>query len=586
MPDFSIAIALLKKPIEEVFALATGAIKERIGVFRANSKMQGLHKRLWESQRVKTIWHTDRPLSLSSFFHPVSIINESTNPKGEKLNSLDDLKNNHNVIFGTVGQGKSILLRYLLGKEIRSGTRIPILIELRNIGTQSLESYLCERFSLLLNIEKSDDIFNFFASNGKITFLLDGFDEIDADNVQKIMHDIEELSFKYNSCRIVVTSRPDSDCRHLTSFYVNKITPLSADELPAFYKRITRDQEFTDRLLAAIRVSPLKIRDLVNTPLLATLLAISYRAAHKIPLDFAEFYDELFQILLVRHDGVKLGWRRQRKTKLNDREIQQVFEAFCFATRKRQALSFEKPLAYEISTQSLSECKITADPQGFLEDIKRITCLLVDEGKKFNFVHASVQEFFASRYIKTRAEPVAQKFYEQLVNGKWISWQEELIFLFQIDSHRATKYFKIPDIRNTLKDILGTKTSADKEVVEKYLKGMTVVKNMREGGQTPQYSVKRERNLHTYQYMNLDSKVFNILFSLQNTALKSWNIGFVEDTNCTKRTYYQIAEDRGGDTLNKIQEMLIKAITSIKEELSKEIQAVSNEEAVTDFNKL
>ncbi|WP_416637303.1 NACHT domain-containing protein [Pseudomonas sp. OHS18] len=339
MPDFSAAIALLKKPLDDVYSFTKDEVKAKLAIVRTAAKMKQLHKKLYETQRVKTIWHIDRPSSLSSFFHPVSIVTHNLSVIGPfRLNSLEVFEGNHNIIFGTVGQGKSILLRYLLGREIKSGVRIPVFLELRNLGDKKIADALTEKFSSVLGIASDYDVFSSFADRGKVSFLLDGFDEVDPFNVARTLTEIEELSYKYQDCKIVLTSRPDSECRHLTSFYSNKIQPLDIDSLQAFYKKITRDPEFSARLHAAIKTSPTKIRELVTTPLLATLLAISYRNVQKIPLDFAEFYDDLFQILLVRHDVSKLGWRRSRKSKLDDRQVQQVFEAFCFATRRKNLL--------------------------------------------------------------------------------------------------------------------------------------------------------------------------------------------------------------------------------------------------------
>jgi hypothetical protein len=586
MPDFSIAIAMLKKPIEELYTVASGAVKDKIAGIKTASKMQNLHKRLWESQRVKTIWHTERPMSLGSLFYPVNVIRQDNGQLIEsRFTSLSDLPENHNIIFGTVGQGKSILLKFLLGKEIKSGTRIPVFCELRNVGEQSLETYLAERFAILLGTSNDQMLFDTFASNGKISFFLDGFDEIEPANIQKLMQEIEDLAFKYAACRILLSSRPDSECRHLTSFHTNRIAQLSSSDLEPFYKKITRDQEFTNRLVAAVKASPLKIRELVNTPLLATLLAISYRAAHKIPLDFAEFYEELFQILLVRHDGAKLGWRRYRKTKLNDREIQQAFEAFCFATRKKQLVSIEKEAAYQYASESLSECQLTADPTHFLEDIKKITCLLTDEGKKFNFVHASVQEFFAARYIKTRAETVAQKFYQQLVNGKWAEWQEEILFLQQIDTHRASKYFKIPDLDRTLRDIKKSRIEINSLVIEDYLNGLSVRKTIREGKEVPSFIVVRKRAIHTYHYANIDARAFSILFA-QGIQAKAWNVGFIADPQCESRTYLELAKDREGSVLENLTTAIAGTINSLVSDYENLKSIVKTEETVTQFMDL
>ena len=337
MPDFSAAIALLKKPIEDAYNGASGAIRAKIAGVRAAKKMSALHNRLWQIQKVKTIWNPDRALSLGTIYHPVDVtIAREGFSVVKRVNSSSDLLTSHCIIYGTAGQGKSILMKYLVGKEIRSGDTIPLLCELRNVSN-SLEEHLVEKFCLLLDVKQEQSVFDLFASRGKVAFLLDGFDEVDQGNVQSILLQIDSLSFKYPSARIIVTSRPNSECRTLVGFSSANIRPLGQQDLLPFFKKITRDADFSRRLVESIAASPIGIRELVTTPLLATLLAISYRAAHKIPIEFSEFYEELFQVLLVRHDTSKMGWRRKRQSGLTDRQVQQIFEAFCFAVRRKKA---------------------------------------------------------------------------------------------------------------------------------------------------------------------------------------------------------------------------------------------------------
>ena len=473
----------------------------------------------------------------------------------------------------------------MLGKEIKSGTRIPVLAELRNIENQTLEEYLCTRFCLLLGIQNDSEIFEGFATQGKISFFLDGFDEIDPNIVQRVTQQIEDLSYKFGKCRIVVTSRPDSECRHLTKFTSLKIRPLSEADLEPFYKKITRDAEFTSRLLAAVRVSPIKIKELVTTPLLATLLAISYRAAQRIPLDFSEFYEELFQILLIRHDASKLGWRRQRKTKLNDKEIEQIFEAFCFATRKNKTASIDREIAIDLARESISECQFQVDPQHFIEDIKKITCLMLDEGKRISFVHISVQEFFASRYIKTRPEPVAATFYKQLAAGKWKEWPEEILFLRQIDTHRATKYFLIPDIESTLSDVFGSDEAFSDKSFIRYLEGLNVSrKNVdRDGIVERQFSVRRSRKTDTQHYRHLDSLAYDSLFSREYPNSRNWTSGFNEDPSSSIRSYHQIAMDRGSIVVDTLRTSITNAVKSLVTDRDNWKNALSHAEVHRSF---
>lgn len=587
MPNYALAIAFLKKPIEDVYSAATGVLREKIALIRTSAKVKGLHKKLYESQRVKTIWNTDRALSLTSFYYPVSIHNSSCKTR---LTSLDDLPDNHNVIFGTVGQGKSILLRYLLGKEIKSGIRIPVLAELRNIESETLEDFLCTRFCLLLGIDCDLAIFSTFAKAGKISFFLDGFDEIDPSGIQRLNQQIEDLSYKYEACRIILTSRPDAECRHLTRFVSHNIFPITEEDLEPFYRKITRgDQDFTSRLMAAIRVSPIKMKELVTTPLLATLLAVSYQAAQRIPLDFSEFYEALFQILLVRHDASKKGWRRQRRTKLSDREIQQVFEAFSFAARKRKAISFDRDVAYELAKESLSETKYSTDPQLFIDDIRKITCLLQDDGKKISFVHQSIQEYFASRYIKSLPESVAANFYKSLADGKWSSWGEEIIFLREIDSHRATKYFLLPDIKKTINHLFEGGPVFDDNALFRYLQGVCVARNTtsREGKEEIAYYVKRIRVVDTQHYRQLDSVAYDALFSAgKYLQAKSWMHGFIINPSSITRSYLDIANDRGEEVLAELRSRLTNTVSQLIRDHSQWAGTVSHAEVPRAFTDI
>lgn len=589
MPDFSPAIALLRKPIEDLYSTTTGIIQQKIAVLRTTARMKQLHKKLYETQKVKTIWNTDRPISLNAFFYPVSIKRmEQSQETTIKLNSLNDLKGNHNIIFGTVGQGKSILLRYLLGKEIKSGTRIPILLELRNVETSTLIDALIEKFSTIIGTSIDLNLFNSFAESGKISFLLDGFDEVDPNKVQKIMTEIDELSYRYEKCRIILSSRPDSDCKHLTKFQTNKINALNEADLHGFYKKITKDEAFSTRICATINKSPTKIRGLITTPLLATLLAISYRTVQKIPLDFSEFYDEIFQILLIRHDASKLGWRRIRKSKLDDRQIQQIFEAFCFATRRRKLTSLDRETAYQLVADSIAETDITSEPQHFIDDIKKITCLLIDEAKKISFVHASVQEFFASRYIKTRTDLVAKRFYKQILDNKWENWTEELQFLMQIDSYRAQKHFFLPDIQLTLEHLIKDDTENATSSIEKYLNGLTIVKSIknRDGKTVENFYVNNLREFNSYHYKNIDSRIFNFMFVNNEHALYNWRKSFELNKDSTERTYLEIAYDRGGSFKEKLFELINSIIIEHKKTEESMKKSITKQEVKSNFMDL
>ncbi|MBS0428489.1 MAG: NACHT domain-containing protein [Proteobacteria bacterium] len=393
MPDISIAIGLLKKPLESIFTLATGKAKDEIARLKAESHLKTIYQKLNATQKIKTIWDVDRARSLSSFYYPAKI--RTKNGTRQQLASLDELPNNAVVLSGTVGQGKSILLRYLLGKEMRSGTRIPLFIELRKVPLAGLDSYLRQMFNELLEINNHPEIFELFAASGKVSFLLDGFDEIDPDRAPDLMTAIEHLATRFPHTRIVVTSRPSSGIETSPMFDVVHIAQLVESDFAGFFSKIlSRDRQLAEMITAALLQSN-SVRAVASTPLLATLLTIVYRSTQRIPNDFSEFYDQLFQILLVRHDRSK-AYSRRRKTKLGDREMQQAFEAFCYKVHTSGKTVIPKVKALEFSKSAIAARELTCHEDDFLDDVIRVTCLVQEEGANIEFLHQSVREFYAA----------------------------------------------------------------------------------------------------------------------------------------------------------------------------------------------
>lgn len=94
-----------------------------------------LAQRIRAIDEVKTIWSPEKEASLSSFYYPSKLIIEG---KPKLATRLFDLDGKNAVIEGTVGQGKSILLRNLAIEEILSNDakKLPVFIELRSLSTK------------------------------------------------------------------------------------------------------------------------------------------------------------------------------------------------------------------------------------------------------------------------------------------------------------------------------------------------------------------------------------------------------------------------------------------------------------------
>ena len=588
MPDISGALKLLVKPIEDIAKLYSDECGEQLAKLRAENNLKQLYAKLNITQKVKTIWNVDRPVAISSFYYPAKII---VSPRKKQIvERLDDIEGNAIVLQGIIGQGKSILLRFLLGKEIRSGQRVPLFVELRHAKAENLEKYIHDQFNELLGTTLHPRMFDIFAQEGKISLLLDGFDEVENDNISLMVQSIEKLAQRYPKARIIVTSRPNSGIESSAYFTIKKIAPLAADDYWGFFRKVLQhDDILASRLYHAVIAPNSQIRNLVSTPLLATLLTIVYRVNQKIPSDFSDFYDELFQILLVRHDRAKPGYERRRKTKLSDRELQQAFEAYCYKLKARQIISISRTKALEIASASIRALNLESDEGHFLNDIVKITCLLQEEGGQIEFLHQSIQEFFAAKYISSRPQEVASKFYTlNLDEINRQSWEQVLVYLLQIDQYRSSEYFYIPVLRNTLTHLESLECPAPAERLRELISdkvGVTQSISMSDGSVEAQYKVSRLDSAQLYGIRDLLASIFQMLFNKPHSYKKKrWISCFDRITDQQFLSYTDIAVQCG--EIDSLDRHLRDRITELRSSLEFHKNRIKTLDMSADFMEL
>jgi hypothetical protein len=80
-------------------------------------------------EQVKTIWQREKKVKLSKFYYPAKVSFDTGITK--TASTLKDIPQTGGVVIqGTVGQGRSVLLRYLCIQELSSHAsgRIPVFL--------------------------------------------------------------------------------------------------------------------------------------------------------------------------------------------------------------------------------------------------------------------------------------------------------------------------------------------------------------------------------------------------------------------------------------------------------------------------
>ncbi|WP_150130839.1 NACHT domain-containing NTPase [Janthinobacterium sp. LM6] len=439
----------------ELVKNSKGGINNAFEKWKANGFAKKLAKKLITADKVKTIWSKDRENSLLSIYYPSKILDDSGLP--QTVESLGDFSSGNFVIEGIVGQGKSIFIRYLYLQELAgngSGT-LPIFVELRTL-TQKRDLMVHINDAIeKLDINSNIDVFDYLARSGKITLLLDGFDEVNTTLVSDAIERLEFISEKYNDLKIIITSRPSSEIQKSRLFKTVNLARLEDNDQRGFLKKLNLSREKIAEILSAISENSQDIAELITTPLMLTLLVMVYESEKEIPSEVPEFFSKLFTTVFTQHDKLKAGFVREHHSGISERKLQHLFEAFCFSVASAgmgRSLTSEKfNEAFEIAKKYSNG--ITCEEESFKKDIVKVSCLMLEDGyNMLTFLHKSISEYFAAAYVSRLSEGTAEKFYGRVLKSH-LEWSEILRYLEKIDAYKFSKFHTLPSIESFFNSI-------------------------------------------------------------------------------------------------------------------------------------
>jgi len=418
-------------------------------LFDDGRQLKRAYSALKKEQEICTIMHSQSPQKLNTFFYVPKVVYR--NNKSEAIEPMSIISSDGEVgsgvlVSGRLGQGKSMLLRYLQFLELNSGSTIPIFMDLQKIKSGGFIFESAKDKMNSLGFECSTKLFDFLFSRGYITLFLDGYDEIQFDKRDSFNVEITNVINKVSGRKVFITSRHDTEIERLPGIVGYEIEPLGKDDHPKFIKKIINDEAETINIIKKIGEAREFDPTVLDTPLLLTWFIMVYKVRRKIPKTKIGFYEELFKTILSRHDGIKGSLDRPSKSGLTDDEIEMILHAFCYVTSKNDESDFDEKNIIDRITQAINIVKIkNVKAAEFLYDLTHITCLLVKDGMTYSFIHDSIQSYFSACFVKETNDENASKFYKNS-NMKWRQWGDELNFLFYLDRYRFHKYMIMPSI--------------------------------------------------------------------------------------------------------------------------------------------
>lgn len=250
--------------------------------------------------KIKTLLNRDAPVELLSQY--INLKFESEHKGYDDYDVISAIRDQHRVVVtGTAGTGKTMFMKYLwLSLFTDSRGRIPVFIELRrlnDLSTENLDSYIY-RSIVNTNSNVSEGAFERGIAKGLFAFLFDGFDEISLEKRDAIAQQITDLAANNPECIIVVSSRPDDRFSSWQTFSTFRVQPLNKDQVIELIGKINYDEKIKSKFLQRLKKDLYgKHRSFLSSPLLATMMLMTFDQFADIPEKIHLFYEQAFDTL-------------------------------------------------------------------------------------------------------------------------------------------------------------------------------------------------------------------------------------------------------------------------------------------------
>jgi len=474
-----VALEALKASIGIIADKAKPKIKEQILKWKTTQQAEQLQANIRQIGKITTIASREAS-TIDQIYYPSRVkLGKSAKRQIAFASELFTSNSRVTLIIGTAGQGKSVFLRYLCLRDLDLQGNLPLFVELRKIDlTKSLTTLLLEHLaSLGIGDENPEEILKILLKSGKTRLFLDGYDEINREYSLRTKAEITKLVRDFNKLEILITSRPGAISQHLNdAFEIHQceVAPISPSEHDEFFQRIGVPLETKERLLGAISRSRAEIKLLLSTPLMLTLLVKTCATQQDLPDTLPEFYDSLFNVLSSTHDGTKPGYVRQKATNLGNTDLEKLFCAFSFASKelfKRNSLSHRQFEDSFSNATKISDVKCSIE--GFKTDVTETICLMVKDGLDTAFIHKSIQEYYAARFIHTLEDKTqAVAILELIEKANIFEWISEIQFLEDFKDRTYENSIGIPHANNLINELClkSNKTTISPRKLTKFIR--------------------------------------------------------------------------------------------------------------------
>lgn len=408
---------------------------------------------------VNTLVFHNSQRSLKEIYVPQTLVKEHRSEDNEKTTRIDELpvllikKYKKILITDTAGMGKSTIMKRMFIDLIDRGldvVGIPIYIELNKLNKEKTILSVIQEVLSPLSKQFDNDLLLKLIQTGGFIFFLDGFDEISISDRNEVTNDIQTFISKAGTNNyFILTSRPEGSLSSFGDFRSFTIQPLTKEEsFELLYKYdISKKKELSGKLVELLKSGQYDTLDeyLVN-PLLVSLLFTAYDFNRSIPFEKHRFYGVVFEAYFEKHDNTKPMKPRDKLSGLYYDGFDRILRYIGYDSLVYIGVKFNEDTILNSIREAKDYCGILDFSESdFLKDLTSSVPLFCKDGTDYKWVHKSLSEYFAARFIYCDAKENQDVILSDIYNSDDISKYLNMLDLYyDIDPKGFSKNITLP----------------------------------------------------------------------------------------------------------------------------------------------
>ncbi len=314
---------------KDVTSKTTDAAKQKYKEFKWDSAAEKYRKKIIKLYGTMQVLGMSEPVPLSDIYVDAYVLSKQTalqrfgieelitrgtdpekNQYAERRGCLALVREEGNLfILGKPGAGKTTFMKRVAFNAAEGHIdKVPIFISLKEWSDSRLEliQFIIRQFDICAFPEALSFVEKLLASGDAIV-LFDGLDEVNqADGLRSLqVRAMQNFIEKYDTSKCLITCRLAANEYTFENFKYVEMADFDGEQVQQFVKNWFRENEqIGEQFIAEFAdIQNRHLRELASSPLLLTLLCLSYQETLGFPQRRVEIYEEAIDALLKKWDA-------------------------------------------------------------------------------------------------------------------------------------------------------------------------------------------------------------------------------------------------------------------------------------------